>query len=80
MQSIKTAGIENVRQHLGHSSISSTGEYLKVSDNDASAAVNKGILASEAPAPAASSTIQSEVQQEIARQLAELVRTLKKRK
>jgi integrase/recombinase XerD len=38
-QTIVKAGIENVRQHLGHKSISSTGEYLKVSDADASAAV-----------------------------------------
>lgn len=39
MQSIQKAGIENVRQHLGHKSISSTGAYLKVSDEQASAAV-----------------------------------------
>ncbi len=39
MQTIHSAGIENVRQHLGHKSISSTGEYLKVSDDDAGAAV-----------------------------------------
>lgn len=39
MQTIAKAGIENVRQHLGHKSIASTGEYLKVSDADASAAV-----------------------------------------
>lgn len=39
MQSIHSAGIENVRQHLGHKSISSTGAYLKVSDADASKAV-----------------------------------------
>jgi integrase len=39
MQTIKHAGIENVRQHLGHKSISSTGAYLKVNDADASAAV-----------------------------------------
>ncbi len=38
-QTVKKAGIENVRQHLGHKSISSTGEYLKVSDADASAAI-----------------------------------------
>jgi integrase/recombinase XerD len=38
MLSIKTAGIENVRQYLGHKSISSTGEYLRVSDEDASLA------------------------------------------
>jgi len=36
MQTIESAGIENVRQHLGHKSLSSTGEYLKVSDEQAS--------------------------------------------
>ena len=36
---IHSAGIENTRQWLGHRSISSTGEYLKVSDEDASRAV-----------------------------------------
>jgi integrase len=39
MQSIRSAGIENVRQYLGHKSISSTGEYLKVDDQAASAAI-----------------------------------------
>jgi integrase len=39
MQTIQLAGIENVRQYLGHKSISSTGAYLKVSDADAAAAV-----------------------------------------
>jgi len=39
MQSIKAAGIENVRQYLGHKSISSTGAYLRVSDDAASLAV-----------------------------------------
>jgi integrase len=39
MQSIREAGIENVRQYLGHRSISSTGEYLKVSDEAASSAI-----------------------------------------
>jgi len=39
MQTIHTAGIENVRQYLGHKSISSTGAYLKVSDADASAQI-----------------------------------------
>lgn len=42
MQSIREAGIENVRQYLGHRSISSTGEYLKVGDAEASLAVVKG--------------------------------------
>lgn len=39
MQSIKLAGIENVRQYLGHKSISSTGAYLRVSDDAASRAI-----------------------------------------
>lgn len=34
-QTIGKAGIEHVRQWLGHKSIASTGEYLKVSDDDA---------------------------------------------
>jgi len=41
MQTIRVAGIENVRQYLGHKSISSTGSYLKVSDAEASAAIAK---------------------------------------
>lgn len=40
MQTIREAGIENVRQYLGHRSISSTGEYLKVSDEAASSAIS----------------------------------------
>lgn len=43
MQTIHIAGIENVRQRLGHRSMSSTGEYLKVSDGDASAAVARAL-------------------------------------
>ena len=39
MQTIKSAGIENVRQYLGHKSISSTGAYLKVDDDQASQAI-----------------------------------------
>ena len=39
MQGHGEAGIENVRQYLGHRSISSTGEYLKVSDQEASNAI-----------------------------------------
>jgi integrase/recombinase XerD len=39
MQSIALAGIENVRQYLGHKSISSTGAYLRVSDAAASRAI-----------------------------------------
>ena len=40
MQTIESAGIENVRQYLGHKSMSSTGEYLKVNDAEASAAIS----------------------------------------
>lgn len=40
MQTIAEAGIENVRQHLGHKSIASTGEYLRVSDAAASRAIS----------------------------------------
>ena len=39
MHTIKRAGIENVRQYLGHRSLASTGAYLKVSDEAASQAV-----------------------------------------
>jgi len=40
-ESIAIAGIENVRQYLGHRSLSSTGAYLAVSDEAASRAVAK---------------------------------------
>jgi integrase len=43
MQTIRDAGIENVRQYLGHRSISSTGEYLKVSDQAASSAIASAV-------------------------------------
>jgi type 1 fimbriae regulatory protein FimB len=43
MQTIDEAGIENVRQYLGHKSISSTGAYLKVDDGQASAAVARAL-------------------------------------
>lgn len=39
MHTIKAAGIENVRRYLGHKSMASTGEYLKVTDAEASAAI-----------------------------------------
>jgi integrase len=42
MHTIKTAGIENVRQLCGHASIASTGYYLKVSDSSAWAALGTG--------------------------------------
>lgn len=38
MLAIEKMGIQHVRQYLGHKSISSTGEYLKVSDETASKA------------------------------------------
>jgi integrase len=41
MQTIKTAGIENVRQHLGHESIASTGVYLEVDDDEAGRAIHR---------------------------------------
>jgi integrase/recombinase XerD len=47
MQSIRQAGIENVRQYLGHKSISSTGEYLKVDDDAASAAIRSSVRATK---------------------------------
>lgn len=43
MQTIEKAGIENVRQHLGHKVISSTGEYLKVSDERAGRAIRAAL-------------------------------------
>jgi integrase/recombinase XerD len=46
MQTIGTAGIENVRQHLGHKSMQSTGEYLKVTDEQAGAAVERALKVS----------------------------------
>jgi type 1 fimbriae regulatory protein FimB len=38
-QSIQQAGVENVRQWLGHKSIASTGAYLRVSDQAAARAI-----------------------------------------
>lgn len=40
---VHSAGLENVRQHLGHKSISSTGEYVRVGDEQASKAVTDAI-------------------------------------
>jgi integrase/recombinase XerD len=48
MQAIHSAGIENVRQYLGHKSMASTGAYLKVSDAEASAAVSAALKSSPA--------------------------------
>jgi integrase len=44
-QTIHSAGIENTRQYLGHKSMSSTGEYLKVTDEQAAAAVHRAVRA-----------------------------------
>lgn len=41
MQTIKSAGIENVKAYLGHVSLNSTGAYLKVNDAEASAAIRE---------------------------------------
>jgi integrase len=43
MQTIRLAGIENVRAYLGHKSLASTGAYLRVNDEDASAAMAKAL-------------------------------------
>ena len=43
MQTIAAAGVENVRQHLGHKSLASTGEYLKVTDEESDAAIKKAL-------------------------------------
>lgn len=43
LQTIHSAGIENVRQHLGHKSMSSTGAYLKVNDADAAASIERAL-------------------------------------
>jgi site-specific recombinase XerD len=42
-QMIETAGIQNTRQWLGHKSISSTGEYLRVTDGQAASAVARAL-------------------------------------
>lgn len=43
VNAIKVCGIEQVRQYAGHKSLSSTGAYLRVSDEEASAAVVKAL-------------------------------------
>lgn len=43
LHAIENAGIENVRQYLGHKSIASTGAYLRVSDEAASDAVIRAL-------------------------------------
>jgi integrase len=43
MQTIHSAGIENVRQWLGHKSIASTGAYLRVSDDEAAKAIGTAL-------------------------------------
>ena len=46
MQTIHSAGIENVRQYLGHKSGASTMQYLKVTDQEASAAIGRALKTS----------------------------------
>lgn len=48
LQTIHSAGIENVRQYLGHKSMSSTGAYLKKTDAEASAAIGGALRGSRA--------------------------------
>ena len=48
MQTIHSAGIENVRQYLGHKSMSSTGAYLKKTDAEASVAIGLALQGSSA--------------------------------
>lgn len=43
-QTIRKAGIENVRQRLGHKSIGSTGHYLMISDDEAAKAIEQAML------------------------------------
>jgi integrase/recombinase XerD len=42
-QVIHSAGIEHVRQYAGHKSLSSTGAYLKVTDEQAADAIHKAL-------------------------------------
>lgn len=44
MQTIHSAGIENVRVWLGHKDMSSTGEYLKADPQEATRAIQKALL------------------------------------
>lgn len=43
LQTIHSAGIDNVRQYLGHKSMASTGEYLKRTDAEAATAVGAAL-------------------------------------
>lgn len=43
MNVIDSAGVHKTKQYLGHKSLASTGEYLKVTDEEASAAVQKAL-------------------------------------
>lgn len=43
MHTIDGAGIQNVRKYLGHKSLASTGEYLKVTDEQACAAIARAV-------------------------------------
>jgi integrase/recombinase XerD len=47
MQTIQKAGIENVRQYLGHRSIASTGAYLIKTDQEASRAIAASVGTAE---------------------------------
>lgn len=49
MHTIRQAGVENVRQYLGHVSGASTMEYLRVNDDDASAAIAAAVGARARP-------------------------------
>lgn len=46
---IESAGIEHVRRWLGHKSMGSTGEYLKVSDDEAGARVSQALTPHRTP-------------------------------
>ncbi|PYU18348.1 MAG: hypothetical protein DMG32_26320, partial [Acidobacteria bacterium] len=43
MSTIELAGIENVKQWLGHKSLSSTGQYFQVTDDEAAQAVKRAL-------------------------------------
>ena len=48
MQTIEIIGIHKVKQHLGHKSLQSTGEYLKVTDKQAGDAVRAALAGGSA--------------------------------
>jgi len=43
METIRSAGIQNVQRYLGHKSLASTGAYLQVSDEAAGTAIAKAL-------------------------------------